>query len=96
MRSPFAVASGSKPTEPSGSVGGDSFEGDRGRDTDNRSLLAGIRADYRWSIGSLILGLIRQFAQGSNGAPGAVVGVIGIEPNRVHEPFPRTAVGGFP
>ena len=49
----------------------------------------------QWLIRRFTLGLIRRFAQGSSGAPRAVVGFIEIK-NHVHEPFPRTAVGGFP
>jgi hypothetical protein len=49
-----------------------------------------------WLAGGLILGLVRRFVQGFNGAPLAVVGLIQIEPNRAHKPFPGPVVGRFP
>lgn len=49
-----------------------------------------------WLAGGLILGLVRRFIEGSNGAPLAVVGLIEIEPNHAHKPFLCPVVGRFP
>ncbi len=49
-----------------------------------------------WLAGGLILGLVRRFVEGFNGAPLAVVGLIEIEPNHAHKPFLRPIVGRFP
>ena len=46
--------------------------------------------------GGLILGVVRRFVQGFDGAPLAVAGLVGIGPDHVHKPFPRPVVGRFP